>query len=177
MIVATHNIGIAKYYLEKDKSETAVLNLSSSYSGFGSISNLITDIPVMLLNALDINSQEFEVQYASLLMNGNMFISLANLLLAYRNNVTVVILISRDSYRDTILDMLSRFFRARYGISIKIINEMDDILYLEEDHPALLNNMNIDTDIYSYYSIGGEYEFAANPMPDWIEGALSRPKY
>ena len=135
--------------------ETVLLNLSSLYSGYTSISNLITKISPINNTALPIpdfvNSVEFDMQYASAVLgNPELFGSLINIMLRAYEGYLVCILVQRDPYRDAVMESLIKLIQQRYGYNCWIIEDYDDIEIMSEQ--MLLPNglLTLDADIKQY---------------------------
>lgn len=135
--------------------DPVILNLSSLYSGYINISNLITKIAPInntgLLIPEFVNSVEFDMQYASAVLNDpDLFGSLINIMLRAYEGYLVCILVQRDNYRDAVMESLIKLIQQRYGYNCWIIEDPEDIEIMSEQ--MLLPNglITLDADINQY---------------------------
>ena len=147
-------------YIEaiKDKfvgRPTIILNLSSLYSGYTDISNLITKIAPINNSGLPIpefvNSYMFDMQYASCIFNDPiLYPSFMDIMIRAYEGYIVCILVQRDPYRDAIMESLIKLIQQRYQYNCWIIEDESDIDVLSEKmmYPAGL--LQLDADINQY---------------------------
>ena len=135
--------------------ETVILNLSSLYSGYIDVTHLIAKISPINNTGLSmpefINSVEFNMQYASAVLNNpELFSSLINIMLRAYEGYIVCVLVQRDPYRDAVMESLIKLIQQRYGYNCWIIEEFDDIDVISEQ--MLLPNglLTLDADIKQY---------------------------
>lgn len=135
--------------------ESAILNLSSFYSGYINITHLIAKISPINNTGMPmpefVNSVEFDMQYASsVLTNPELFGSLINIMLRAYEGYIVCVLVQRDPYRDAVMESLIKLIQQRYGYNCWIIEDIDDIEIMSEQ--MLLPNglLTLDADIKQY---------------------------
>ena len=135
--------------------DPVILNLSSLYSGYINITHLITKISPInntgLLMPDFVNSVEFDIQYASAVLNNpELFGSLINIMLRAYEGYLVCVLVQRDHYRDAVMESLIKLIQQRYGYNCWIIEDADDIDVLSEQ--MLLPNgfITLNEDIKQY---------------------------
>ena len=135
--------------------DPVILNLSSLYSGYINVTHLITKIsPInntMLPMPEFVNSVEFDMQYASAVLNNpELFGSLINIMLRAYEGYLVCVLVQRDPYRDAVMESLIKLIQQRYSYNCWIVEEPDDIEIMSEQ--MLLPNglLTLDEDIKQY---------------------------
>ena len=134
---------------------SVVYNLSSLYSGFQSIAELITKISLVNNSALPTNlfveSVDFDIQYAnSLLNNSTLFNKLMTIMHNSYEGFVVFILIQRDPYRDCITESLIKFIQQRYGYNCWLINDPEDLNYIKEDSYTPMGLLTLGEDLKRY---------------------------
>ena len=132
-----------------------ILNLSSLYSGYVGITNLITRIAPINNTALllpdFVNSVDFDMQYASAVLNNpELFGSLINIMLRAYEGYLVCILVQRDHYRDAVMESLIKLIQQRYGYNCWIIEDPDDIEVRSEQMMYPDGLITLDNDIKQY---------------------------
>lgn len=135
--------------------QPVVLNLSSLYSGYISVTNLITKIEIINNTILPmpefVNSVEFDMQYASAIFsNPELKASLINIMLRAYEGYLVCILVQRDPYRDAIMESLIKLIQQRYGYNCWIIEDPDDIEIISEQMLNPNGLLTLDSDIRDY---------------------------
>ena len=139
-----------------------IFNLSSLYSGYINITNLLTSINYMTQPGMYndyINSVEFDIQYSTTIFNTpQLFHSLMQIMYCVYNNINAYVLIQRDPYRDSIMESIIKLIQQRYGYLCWLIEDIDDIEDLNNN--AMLSPIGIltlDNDIRihnDYYTKG-----------------------
>lgn len=133
-----------------------VLNLSSFYSGYDSITNLIT-MPLINYNTpmnQFVDTPEFDLLYANNIFNNiELFRDLMKIMIYAYEGFTVVILVNRDPYRDTIMESLIKIIQERYGYSCWIINDIDDLECARETTFSTNGLITMDNDIQYFESL------------------------
>lgn len=135
--------------------EIAILNLSSLYSGYTSIANLITNISPM--NTIGtpmpefVDSYDFDMQYASAIFNNPMlYESFINIMMRSYAGQIVCILVQRDPYRDAVMESLIKLIQQRYGYNCWLIEEPEDIDVISEQMMLPNGIITLDNDIAQY---------------------------
>ena len=138
-----------------------IFNLSSLYSGYIDITNLLTSINYMAQPGMYneyINSVEFDMQYSAAVLNTpQLFHSLIQIMYCVYNNANAYVLIQRDPYRDAIMESIIKLIQQRYGYLCWLIEDVDDIEDLHNTAPSPLGILTLDNDINihnDYYTKG-----------------------
>ena len=153
MIIFTHDTGyIWKIMFKFPKKTVRILNLSSLYSGYQSVTNLITKVaPINNTNMphnLFVHSVEFDIQYANALMNNpEMFDDLMQIMIPCYEGEVVVVLVQHDVFRDAVMESLIKFIQQRYGYNCWIMNDQDDLECIDETSFSTYGLMALDDDI------------------------------
>lgn len=134
---------------------SVILNLSSLYSGYINITHLITDIAPINNTGLQmpdfVNSFEFDIQYASAILNNPvLFGSLINIMLRAYEGYVVCILVQRDPYRDAVMESLIKLIQQRYSYNCWLIEDPDDIDVITEEMFLPNGLVTLDEDIKCY---------------------------
>jgi hypothetical protein len=137
MIVFTHNPAFINPIANHCAKQVLVFNLSSLYSGYRSVSELITSLAPLNNTGLPmpefVQTVEFDIQYANaLLSNPILFSKLLSIVSASYEGNTVVVLVERDWYRDAVMESLIKFIQQRYGYNCWIVEDLDDIECIKE---------------------------------------------
>lgn len=132
-----------------------VLNLSSLYSGYLNITNLLTKISPINNSGMQIsdfvNSYEFDIQYASAIINDpELFESFINIMMRSYEGYIVCILVQRDPYRDAIMESLIKLIQQRYGYNCWIVEDIEDIDIISEQMFLPNGLLILDQDIKAY---------------------------
>lgn len=104
----------------------------------------------------DCTSPEFDINYHNYIINNNdAFKQFMNLIIPVQQSpdVLVVVLIRHTPYSDAILESLLKLIQQRYGYNCYIINELEDLLYVEEPSFNIPGLFAYDNDIMRYQSI------------------------
>lgn len=168
MIIFTHDINVARYISANTKEEIKIFNLSSLYSGYIDVTNLITSIPVMNTNIRlpeFVETPVFDEAYAQMIFNDpNLFASFMSIMFHSFNGGISIILIQRDPYRDSVTESIIRLIKMRYEVNCWIVeDELDSSIVFER--PSNTDNYNsnglltIKKDIDAYISLIGINNF------------------
>lgn len=151
MIVFTHNPAFIELIRAHYNRSVMVYNLSSLYSGYNSVTELITRIAPInntgMLMPEFIQSVEFDIQYANALVSDPvLFSKLLSIVSVSYEGYIVILLVERDSYRDAVMESIIKFIQQRYGYNCWIVEDLEDIEYLKETNytPAGLMALNED---------------------------------
>lgn len=158
---------ISYYYSNR---EITTLNLSSFYSGYIDITDLITKISPINNTGMQmpefVNSVQFDIQYASALMNNpDLFTNLLDIMLRAYEGQIICILVQRDPYRDAIMESLIKFIQQRYGYNCWIIEDNEDISCITEGTLTPSGLITLDNDIIKYkssYTNGLSHQILSN---------------
>lgn len=137
MIVFTDDKMLIPYIELKAKQKAIVCNLSSYTSGLLDLTPLITKVNIQRLTSIPpmqfIESIDFDMYYAGLLQNDpDMHESLIRLVLLSYEGKLVIVMTSRDQYRDAIMESLIKYIQQMYGHNCWIVEELEDVEYLNE---------------------------------------------
>lgn len=100
-------------------------------------------------------SYEFDVAYASYLMNdNNAFVELYSLMLVLESGIDVFLLVSEFDWTENIVESLFKFIQQRYGYQGVKITDKDDYIYFKDTifdfNPDYgIYNLDCDRDRYS----------------------------
>ena len=155
MIIFISNPEYARVIRESLGLDILVYNLSSLYSGFESISNLITNIGTFYRNDMTIpdyvNSINFDQAYANkILQEPELFHSFMLIVYGSYLGFAVCVLVQRDPYRDAIMESIIKLIQQRYGINSWIVEDIEDIYYLSESYPTPYGLVQLDQDIKAH---------------------------
>lgn len=148
------NLIVAAY----PKNKAMVFNLSSLYSGYTSVTSLITGLHEWSANGVNVaqalENPEIDMMYWNLIMSKpKMFESLVRVVFnSFEGNLCLV-LIQHDPYRDSVLESLIKLIQQRYGFTPWIVNDIEDISVLEEPLYTAEGLNNIDTDRQHYHQL------------------------
>jgi len=132
-----------------------VLNLSSLYSGYINITNLIANLAPINTTGVAmpefVNSYDFDMQYASAIFNNpSLYESFMNIMIRAYEGYVVCILVQRDPYRDAVMESLIKLIQQRYGYSCWIIEDEGDADVIYEQMLNPYGIMTLDQDIRVY---------------------------
>lgn len=154
MIVFTHDPNLIEpiFFHSKCNGGLLVLNLSSMYSGYGDITNLITQISPINDSGLPayefVDSVNFDFQYAAALeSNPELYTSFMQIILHSYNDVCVIILVYRDPYRDAVMESLIKYIQQKYKMNSWIIEDIYDIDMIIDSVIPPSGMMQINSDI------------------------------
>lgn len=135
----------------------SVYNLSSSYSGYIDITDLLTKVSPINNTGMSmpvfVQSVEFDMQYASAILNDpNLFCKLISVISASYEGYVVIILIKRDSYRDAIMESIIKLIQQRYGYNCWIVEDLEDIACVKETGYSPMGLIILNEDLQKYDS-------------------------
>lgn len=150
MIIFTSNVNLIQYV-----KDPVVFNLSSYYSGFNNITNLITNVQIFNNTQLPPNefiySPQFDGIYVNSIFNNNdLFMDFMKILMASYNGSNVVILIAHDDYRDAITESIIKLIQVRYGYNCWSVEDIEDLELLKESYFTPYGLLTLDKDIEQY---------------------------
>jgi hypothetical protein len=138
MVVFTDKRELIPIIVDRFKNkELCIMNLSSYYSGYLDVTPLITGISPINNTGMPTNifvdSVDFDMQYAMALTN-NMVMYECMMQIVFRSyeGQLVIILVSRDPYRDAVMESLIKYIQQTYGHNCWIVEDIDDVICLEE---------------------------------------------
>lgn len=174
MIVFTHDPNLIDpiYIHSKCNGGLMILNLSSMYSGYEDITNLITNITPINNSGLPayefVDSINFDFQYAAALeSNPELYANLMRIVSHSYNDVCVIILVYRDPYRDAVMESLIKYIQQRYGCGSWIVEDIYDIDSIVDTYIPAMGMKQINADLRRYddmYSQGQVSEHILNPI-------------
>jgi hypothetical protein len=156
MIVFMSDPGLIQMIAWKfNKNPIRVMNLSSLYSGYQSITDLITIVPrinnTQMPHNVFVDSFEFDTNYAYTLLNDPMmFHHLMEIMIPSREGEIVIILVQRDPYRDSVMESLIKLIQQRYGYNSWVINDPTDVEYIKETPFTPWGITTLDKDIMTH---------------------------
>lgn len=150
MIIFTSNTNIIQFI-----NSPIVYNLSSFYSGYENITNLITKIPAFNNTSIPVNefiySPEFDNMYAnSLLNNAVLFNDFIKIVINACSSNNVIVLIAHDDYRDAITESIIKLIQIRYGYNCWEVEGIEDVECLRESFFTPYGLLALDEDKKKY---------------------------
>ena len=160
MIIFSDNPGFIPIVQSKfNKTPIKVYNLSSLYSGYESITCLMTNMKQLLMpGGITINdyvyTPQFDVAYANLIMSTDiMFEAFMKIMVPVDQGSIVFILVHRDDYRDAVMESIIKFIQERYGYHSWIMEDIDDVECIKEGSFSPYGLINLDEDKRHYDSL------------------------
>lgn len=158
MIIFLSDIKLLPFINYSKYDDTSIFNLSSYYSGYLDISDLIISLPFMK-NYTDrntmyefMNSKDFDYLYANDIQNNaNKFRCIMEIVHRSYEGELVIVLIYRDPFRDYITESIIKYIQQMYGHKCYILNDIEDIESIpSEERFTPLGLANYDADILRY---------------------------
>lgn len=154
MIMFLDDVNLVNY-IEDDPNNIVIFNLSSYYSSYNDISTLLTNISPLNNTGLPINefvySPSFDEQYMqTLFSNEDMFTIFMKLIAFAYEGYTVVVLVSRDEYRDAVMESIIKIIQERYGFLCWIVYDAEDLRSIEDTSPSTGGLITLDNDLARY---------------------------
>ena len=172
MIVFVSDPGLAKPLQEAfPKRIMRIYNLSSLYSGYDSITSLITGLHEWAANGINVpaalDKPEIDVEYWNLIMQRpNMFNDLMKLVLNSFEGYVCMVLVHHDNYRDAVLESIIKLIQQRYGFTPWIVQDEEDISVIEEPEYTAQGLVTLDEDRKRYHIMyeAGQVEAVLDPI-------------
>ena len=172
MIVFASNPGLVQPLQEAFPKQTLkVYNLSSLYSGYDSITSLITGLHEWSANGVNVPEAlarpEIDIAYWELIMKNNkMFNDLMKLVLNSFEGFVCMVLVKHDEYRDAVLESIIKLIQQRYGFTPWVIQDEGDIEVLEEPEYTAQGLVTLDEDRKRYHMMceAGQVETVLDPI-------------
>lgn len=155
MIVFTHNPAFISQIGMQCNRPIIVYNLSSLYSGYNSVTELITRIAPINNTGMPmpefIQSVEFDIQYANALVSDPvLFGKLLSIISASYEGYVTILLVDRDAYRDAVMESIIKFIQQRYGYNCWIVEDPEDIECLKETPYTPTGLMMLNKDLLKF---------------------------
>lgn len=136
-----------------DINNIKVYNLSSYHGDIETLNMLIPSAKYMSEESLegDTSFPSFDIAYHKYILENDMaFIQFMQIILPVflSPDSFVQILISSSEFRDDITESLLKLIQQRYGYNAYIVNELEDLLYVEESTFSIPGLFAIDQDRY-----------------------------
>lgn len=163
MVIFTSNINILQY-----TPNAVVYNLSSYYSGFENITDLITKIQIFNTTSLPPNefiySPEFDNMYTNSIFSNNELFGEFIRIIINATEFNVIVLVAHDPYRDAITESIIKLIQLRYGYNCWEIEELEDLECLKESYftPYGLLNLDADKKRFDLLALNGVVQKANN---------------
>lgn len=155
MIIFLSDPNLIPYIQSKTMKSLKVFNYTSLYSGYPSLSVLVTNM-YQLNNSgmptnLFVDTVDFDVRYATMILNNDqMYEALITIMMNTYQGIDVILLVQRDPYRDALMESLIKFIQQRYGYNSWIIEDIEDISCIHEPYFSPIGIMALDEDIKRY---------------------------
>ena len=115
MIVFTHDVNLIPFISYSCNNQPVeIFNLSSYYSGYYNITDLMTSIAPINNSGIPIpefvQSVDFDIQYASAIMSNPVLFNLFMTFVcsSYEGNIAII-LVEREPYRDAVMESLIKY--------------------------------------------------------------------
>lgn len=146
MIVFIEDINLIKYF-----NDPIIFNLSSYYSGYNSITNLITIASALSQNIVFgefVQKPEFDIYYMNMIFsNKELFNSLMSVVHCAANGNNAIVLVKHDPFRDAIMESIIKLIQQRYGYQCWVLDSVDDLCCLSEPVFTPYGLLNMDEDL------------------------------
>ena len=101
-----------------------------------------------------VQSVDFDIQYSAMIMNNQiLFVKLMMILSNSYEGAISIVLVQHDFYRDAIMESIIKFIQQRYGYNCWVIEDPDDIIYINEPHYTPMGLLNLDADLQRFDSL------------------------
>ena len=141
-------------------SNISILNFSGVMSGYESVTDLVTcmnkiNLPEGINIPEYVSMPEFDIQYANLILSdARLFYNFMKIMLPVNNGNSVILLVYRDWFRDSLMESIIKMIQQRYGYKCWIINDENDIESIPiTEQPTTEGILNMDADIAKYESL------------------------
>ena len=147
MIVFIEDINLVKYF-----NRAVIFNLSSYYSGYNNITNLITMANMSntseYLIAQYVDMPEFDINYMNYVFNNkDLFNSILSIVHCATDGNNAIVLVKHDPFRDAIMESIIKLIQQRYGYQCWVVDSVDDLSCLSEPTFTPYGLMNLDEDL------------------------------
>ena len=131
-------------YPHINKPNVVLYNINSPSLYGINISNIL---PCQIPYGIHPDSYDYDLYLADYINNnGIAFACLMNIMYSDYNEKTVLILIDNSWWSMLYIESLAKYIQARYGVSINIINEPDDILYCKPTEFSVMGRKQFQID-------------------------------
>ena len=124
-----------------------IFNISSCLEGYD---RLISLTPPRMINGYPVdyrNQEMFGQLYTSYLLSDvNAFMALMDIVYSLYEGYDVLLLVSRDEYRDTLTEALAKIIQQRYGYISNVISDVSDLECLQEGQFSIQGLYTLDQD-------------------------------
>ena len=155
MIVFVSDPNLIPCIAQKSGNPFKIFNLTSLYSGYQSLSALVTNMYDVnhsgLPTVVFVDTVDFDIQYANKIFSiPAMFEAFMTIVINTYQGFDVFILVQRDNYRDALMESIIKLIQQRYGYNSWIVNDIDDIECLHEPMFSPYGIMQVDQDLNQY---------------------------
>lgn len=142
---------IPHLYARYNNRQVKIFNLSSYYSGYIDVSNLMHFMKPNTPMIDFVNEVEFDIEYASYIFNdSNNFISFMKIMSSSFEGDICIVMVYREPYRDAVMESLIKLIQQRYAYNCWIIEALEDIDLLNDNGYDTIGLMNLFQDIQRY---------------------------
>ena len=134
-----------------------LLNFTSLYSGIApdNVYPLVNHMYQINQSGMPsgqfVETFEFDLAYANSIMSApDMYEAFMKIMFNSHEGRLVILLVSRDAYRDALMESLIKFIQQRYGYGCWIVNDPEDIPQLHEPQYTPDGLLTLESDIQDY---------------------------
>lgn len=137
-----------------------VFNLSSLYSGFTDVTELITRVSPInstgMIMPVFVESPDFDIRYASGILNDPLLFSKFMMFVkpSYEGSISII-MVQRDPYRDAVMESLIKLIQQRYGYNCWVIEDADDISFIKEGDYSPYGLLALKDDVSKFNTLIG----------------------
>lgn len=142
---------IPHLYARYNNRQVNIFNLSSYYSGYIDVSNLMYFMKPNTPMIDFVNEVQFDIEYASYIFNdpGN-FTSFMKIMSSSFEGDICIVMVYREPYRDAVMESLIKLIQQRYAYNCWIIESFEDIDLLNDNGYDTIGLMTLFQDIQRY---------------------------
>lgn len=139
----------------RDIKDCVLFNLSSPIEEGIGLNNLIPPFHPM-------DSKDFDMFYANyIVINDLAFIDLMKIVYSLYEGKTVLILVGLNDYQVLITESLLKFIQQRYGINGNIINELEDLRFVNDSDLTVAGLYDLDQDKERFVHLTADLEYSS----------------
>lgn len=142
---------IPHLYARYNNRQVKIFNLSSYYSGYIDVSNLMYFMKPNTPMIDFVNEVQFDIEYASYIFNDpSNFTSFMKIMSSSFEGDICIVMVYREPYRDAVMESLIKLIQQRYAYNCWIIEALEDIDLLNDNGYDTIGLMTLFQDIQRY---------------------------
>lgn len=156
------------YGLSKSKDNWVILNFNSYLEGYDKV-NLLVPSYNDVINPME--NKNFDIQYSNFILTDNYaFMEFMKIIMPLYMGASVFVLISKDDIFEYLSESLQKLIQTRYGLIPAVINEPDDLEYVEDTSFNIFGvaNLDIDKERYTLLYVNQHPEIVARDMREGL---------